>query len=149
VLVVDESNPKNIPIVTIYVLKIVFCFLELIFIMYFLSFRWILLPYFKLSYMMWLNISIKECPTFYIMKNIVYNNEDDVCLFTIASSIIVFVLLISLQKIKLKRSSIFIWNTMDMWLFIRLVLFHFLLFFNHTIMLNIVLRDWIQLQIIK
>jgi hypothetical protein len=37
------------------------------------------------------------------MKNIVYNNEDDVCLFTIASSIIVFVLLISLQKNKTKK----------------------------------------------
>jgi hypothetical protein len=55
------------------------------------------MPYFKLSYMMWLNISIKECPTFYIMKNIVYNNED-VCFFTIASSIIVLVLLVSLEK---------------------------------------------------
>jgi len=50
------------------------------------------MPHFKLSYMMWLNISIKEGPTFYIMKSIVNNNEDDVCLFTIASSIIVFVI---------------------------------------------------------
>lgn len=80
-----------------------FCFLELIFITYFLSCRWILLPYFKFSYMIWLNIFIKECPTFYIMKNIVYNKEDDVC---IASSIIVFVLLVSLQK-KKKTKKVF------------------------------------------
>ncbi len=97
-LVTDGSNLEDIQIVSFWKSRfkknIVFSFFQLELMVHLFSCRWVLLPHFMLSSMIWHN----SLPTFCIVKNIACSNKGDVFMLTIVSSIIVPVLSASLQK---------------------------------------------------